>query len=1133
MPELTRCSECGSPLPDYWPKGLCPQCALDGALEEPSAASQGDEAAAARPATGPRSQRVEKGEVAPEDITAGLQSVAAATGDRSRAGRFGDYELLEEVARGGMGVIYRARQVSLNRIVALKMILAGQFASKQEVLRFRSEAEAAATLQHPNIVRIHETGEHDGRHYFSMDYVEGRTLAEIARDGPLPAQRAAGYARQIAEAIHYAHSQGVLHRDLKPSNIVIDTNDQPRIADFGLAKRVRGDFGVTVTGQVLGSPNFMPPEQTSAKGGKVGPASDVYGVGAILYCLLAGRPPFHAETIEELLLQLRDADPVAPHLLNPSVPQDLETICLKCLEKEPTRRYPTAQALADELGRFLRDEPIQARPLHAFGKLWRWCRRRPSLATASAAAALATLLAIAVLVVANVRITRETNQKDVALQEKDVALSAAQTSEQRAKEQLFVALKNQAQARRNSRQMGQRLETLDVLAEALRIRGDPEIRDQAIAAMALPDVRRGPKWPVLRTNSLALAFDAVGQSYAVLDRQGVLTVHSVADNRQIHRFETGRPRASLYISLAFSPDGKFLAKAGDAQRFGVWSLENGESILRDAPSDLSAPTFSANGRWVALAGFKQIRCFDLTTGGESNRWNTTDRIHGLQFHPSDLRIAVSYKGSPWVSVYDATDGRLIAQLEVGKNFHAVFSWHPDGKNLAIGGAAFGIQIWDVETQQRVARLESRATAIDHLTFHPSGHWLVSWGWEGVISLWDPTTQRKAMQIPLAASHAAANLQFSRDGLWLGAFCSGEDHVQRLEFVSPEEYFTLHSVGERLAPNASATSADGRLLAVAMADGVRLWDFPHRREIARVPCGAAEGVLFESGGAALWISATTNGLQRWPITHSGTNTSELRLGPPQRIDLPPTVRPGITNPFAPERISTDGAVQMLAAVSEPAGRTVLVDLATHETRDLPVRHPMIGFVALSPDAKWLATSGWHSDRAQLWNMENGQLVRDWIVGLQTRVAFTPDSRELIVGRGSDFQFLKVDTLETSRQLTREVGLYPGDVAFSPDGKLMAMEMSSAVIHLKEASTGRTVAQLEDPFGDRSDTISFSRDGAKLIVISTFASAIHVWDLRIIRTRLKTMGLDWDWPEFPPEPSSGNTPLRIELIPTESR
>jgi serine/threonine-protein kinase len=192
-----------------------------------------------------------------------------------------------------------------------------------------------------------------------MDYVEGRTLADIVRDGPLPAQRSAGYARSIAETIHYAHSRGVLHRDLKPSNVIIDGNDQPRIADFGLAKRVRGDFGVTVTGQALGSPNFMPPEQTSAKSGKVGPASDVYGIGAVLYHLLAGRPPFHAETIEELLLLLRDADPVTPRLLNPSVPRDLETICLKCLEKDPARRYATAQALADELNRFLRDEPIK------------------------------------------------------------------------------------------------------------------------------------------------------------------------------------------------------------------------------------------------------------------------------------------------------------------------------------------------------------------------------------------------------------------------------------------------------------------------------------------------------------------------------------------------------------------------------------------------------------------------------------------------------------------------------------------------------------------------------------------------------------------------------------------------------
>ncbi|HMJ89876.1 MAG TPA: serine/threonine-protein kinase, partial [Candidatus Acidoferrum sp.] len=335
-----QCPDCGIVLPEYWPKGLCPRCAFDGALESPGS----------------------------DDSGIALRS--------SR--QFGDYELLEEVARGGMGVIYRARQISLNRIVALKMILAGQFASKEEVLRFRREAEAAAHLQHPNIVRIHETGERDGHHYFSMDYIEGRTLSDIVRDGPLPAQRAAKYTRTIAEAIHYAHSQGVLHRDLKPSNVVINGNDEPRITDFGLAKRMRDDFGVTVTGQVLGSPNFMPPEQTSAKSGKIGAASDVYGVGAILYCLLTGRPPFHAERIEELLLLLRDTEPIAPRLLNASVPRDLETICLKCLEKEPARRYASGQALADELGRFMRDEPIHARPVHTLNKFWRWCRRRPA-----------------------------------------------------------------------------------------------------------------------------------------------------------------------------------------------------------------------------------------------------------------------------------------------------------------------------------------------------------------------------------------------------------------------------------------------------------------------------------------------------------------------------------------------------------------------------------------------------------------------------------------------------------------------------------------------------------------------------------------------------------------------------------
>ena len=312
----------------------------------------------------------------------------------NQANRFGDYELLEEVAHGGMGVVFRARQMSLNRIVALKMILAGRLATEREVQRFRAEAEAVAKLRHPNIVAIHEVGIHEGQHYFSMDLVQGRNLASLVREHPLPPTTAARYVQAIAAAIHHAHEQGVLHRDLKPSNVLIDETDQPRITDFGLAKLFETGSDITLSGQVLGSPNFMPPEQAAGRNEEVGPQSDLYSLGAILYHLLTGRPPFAAQTVQATLAKVLQAEPLAPRALNEAVPRDLETICLKCLEKDPRRRYRTAQELADELGRFLRGEPIVARPVSPPEKLWRWCRRNRALA-ASLSAALCLLVAIA------------------------------------------------------------------------------------------------------------------------------------------------------------------------------------------------------------------------------------------------------------------------------------------------------------------------------------------------------------------------------------------------------------------------------------------------------------------------------------------------------------------------------------------------------------------------------------------------------------------------------------------------------------------------------------------------------------------------------------------------------------------
>src|SRR5688572_25733623 len=282
-----RCPECGKPLPPDAPCGLCAACLVKQAM-------------------GPVAERSATPAVTDQSL------FAANPLPRS----FGNYELLEEIARGGMGVVYKARQKSLNRVVALKMILAGPFASKQTILRFRAEAEAAANLHHPNIVAIHETGEADGQHYFSMDYVEGSNLADLVRDGLLPFQKAAEYIRKVAEAIHYAHENNVLHRDLKPSNVLIDANDEPRITDFGLAKKLTGTSELTITGQLLGSPGYMPPEQASSQRGAYGPHSDVYAVGAILYHLLTGRPPFQAENLTDTLEQLLNREPVPPRQLN-------------------------------------------------------------------------------------------------------------------------------------------------------------------------------------------------------------------------------------------------------------------------------------------------------------------------------------------------------------------------------------------------------------------------------------------------------------------------------------------------------------------------------------------------------------------------------------------------------------------------------------------------------------------------------------------------------------------------------------------------------------------------------------------------------------------------------------------------
>src|SRR5262245_45256270 len=389
------CPKCGSEIPADAPEKGCPGCLLENGLGLlPDAQVTAGDAS-----TVISTEAVDAGSA--EKIEANTAAAAHQSKKAARAaetmGDLGDYELLEEVGRGGQGVVFRARQKSLNRTVALKVISLGQWASEAHVKRFRREAEAAASLDHPFIVPIHEVGERDGQCYFSMKFIEGGQLDEVVTREPMPIRGAVELIAKVARTVHYAHEHGILHRDIKPGNILLDKNGEPHLTDFGLARLVEAESTVTGTKEVLGTPSYMAPEQAAGETAKLGKATDVYGLGAVLYQLLTGQPPFAGGTTYETIRLLRDTEPRQPRLLNPRVDRDLSTICLKCLEKDPKRRYASALTLAEDLERWLKHEPILARHTGIFTRGTKWVRRNPAMA------ALITLsLAVAITIAWNI-----------------------------------------------------------------------------------------------------------------------------------------------------------------------------------------------------------------------------------------------------------------------------------------------------------------------------------------------------------------------------------------------------------------------------------------------------------------------------------------------------------------------------------------------------------------------------------------------------------------------------------------------------------------------------------------------------------------------------------------------------------
>jgi serine/threonine protein kinase/WD40 repeat protein len=768
------------------------------------------------------------------------------------AHHFGDYELIEEIARGGMGVVYKARQVSLNRTVALKMMRPGSLASEDEVRRFRVEAEAAASLQHPNIVAIHEVGEQDGLQYFSMDYVEGQSLAGMIREHPLPKETAARYVKTIAEAIAYAHRCGILHRDLKPSNVLMDQSGQVRITDFGLAKRIAEDSGLTATGAVLGTPSYMPPEQASGQRVKLGPASDVYSLGAILYELLVGRPPFQAETPLDTLLLVLNAEPVAPHLLSPKLDRDLETICLKCLEKEPRKRYASAQELADDLDRVLRHEPIRARPISVVNRTWRWCRRNPWPAAAA--------VALVIMVI--------------------MASVSAITYRQR----LWHSLLEQA---RSERLAGNRAKSLERAAEAARIKPTTELRQEAIQTITTPGLRLMHEFP-----SVSQAFSPDARMLAAF-MDDAIVVREMSSGRQLTRIQypkqvglfnlpagvdevkTIAPYRNLYV---FSPTAPLLAQVEITLR--ATRVRVGQAY---APGDISIEDETVNlwdtTTWQKIAAIKRPDTSGFKPGietglSEAERFPPSPRP--MLFSPDGSHLAQGdWSGRIWMIDVRNRRGEIVP---VGGEMLGFLS--NDELLLAVGG-----QLWRWNLTTKESRSASPRAA-SYLTIS-SDHRTAAFrtGRPGrpkdSVIIWDVQTGRQVGLLPDAAG-SGSRMLLSNDGRFVAILNPAQPSLIELWKTAGAAYQRLvialpSNIKIHFETDEAAFSPDGLLLAatattvdMAGKGAVWLWETETGGEAAVLrdnekPVWGGDGHLLATVSSRKTTDGSDDLVKVWAVT----------------------------------------------------------------------------------------------------------------------------------------------------------------------------------------------------------------------------------------------------------------------------